>query len=76
MFSVVQELSAAKRAYRDLKGRLAKYGRTPDQITVLPGVMPIIGSTEAEARDKLALLQSWLTPTNALTLVSTSAASS
>src|SRR6058998_1906617 len=35
----------------------------------LPGVMPIIGSTEAEARDKLSLLQSWLTPTNALTLV-------
>src|SRR5437762_14062153 len=33
------------------------------------GVMPIIGSTEAEARDKLSLLQSWLTPTNALTLV-------
>ena len=48
---------------------MAKYGRTPDQITVLPGVMPIIGSTEAEARDKLSLLQSWLTPTNALTLV-------
>src|SRR5437899_2020461 len=69
VFSVVQELSAARRAYRDLKGRMAKYGRTPDQITVLPGVMPIIGSTEAEARDKLSLLQSWLTPTNALTLV-------
>src|SRR5437016_4970155 len=48
---------------------MAKYGRTPEQITVLPGVMPIIGSTEAEARDKLSLLQSWLTPTNALTLV-------
>ena len=59
----------ARRAYRDLKARMAKYGRTPDQITVLPGVMPIIGSTEAEARDKLSLLQSWLTPTNALTLV-------
>src|SRR5881409_2867210 len=69
VFSVVQELSAARRAYRDLKGRMAKYGRTPDQITVLPGVMPIIGSTEAEARDKLSRLQSWLTPTNALTLV-------
>jgi alkanesulfonate monooxygenase SsuD/methylene tetrahydromethanopterin reductase-like flavin-dependent oxidoreductase (luciferase family) len=69
VFSVVQELSAAKHAYRELKGRMAKYGRTPDQITVLPGVMPIIGSTEAEARDKLSRLQSWLTPTNALTLV-------
>ena len=70
VFSVVQELSSAKAAYRDLKGRMAKYGRTADQLSVLPGVMPIIGSTEAEARDKLSLLQSWLTPTNALTLVS------
>ena len=69
VFSVVQELSSSKKAYRDLKTRMAKYGRTPDQIAVLPGVMPIIGSTESEARDKLSLLQSWLTPTNALTLV-------
>ena len=69
VFSVVQELDGAKAAYGNLKSRLAKYGRTPDRIAVLPGVMPIIGSTEAEARDKLSLLQSWLTPTNALTLV-------
>ncbi len=70
VFSVVQELASAKAAYADLKGRLAKYGRDPDQLAVLPGGMPIIGHTDAEAKDKLALLQSWLTPTNALTLVS------
>jgi alkanesulfonate monooxygenase SsuD/methylene tetrahydromethanopterin reductase-like flavin-dependent oxidoreductase (luciferase family) len=69
VFSVVQELSSAKAAYGNLKGRLAKYGRRPDQIALLPGMMPIIGRTEAEARAKLSLLQSWLTPTNALTLV-------
>jgi N-acetyl-S-(2-succino)cysteine monooxygenase len=70
VFSVVQELDRAKQAYADLKGRMAKYGRPPDQLAVLPGVMPIIGASEAEARDKLATLQSWVTPTNALTLVS------
>jgi len=69
VFSVVQELEAAKFAYADLKGRMAKYGRAPDDIAVLPGVMPIIGATDAEAREKLAKLQSWLTPTNAATLV-------
>jgi FMN-dependent oxidoreductase (nitrilotriacetate monooxygenase family) len=69
VFSVVQELSSAKIAYRDLKTRVARHGRTPEQVAVLPGVMPIIGSTEVEARDKLSRLQSWLTPTNALTLV-------
>ena len=48
---------------------MAKYGRSPDDLAVLPGVMPIIGATDAEAREKLAKLQSWLTPTNAATLV-------
>jgi FMN-dependent oxidoreductase (nitrilotriacetate monooxygenase family) len=70
VFSVVQELESAKAAYADLKARLAKYGRAPTTLAVLPGVMPIIGQTDAEAKDKLSLLQSWLTPTNAAVLVS------
>jgi FMN-dependent oxidoreductase (nitrilotriacetate monooxygenase family) len=69
VFSVVQELAPAKAAYTDLKGRMAKYGRAPEELAVLPGVMPIIGATEAEARTKLAKLQSWINPTNAITLV-------
>jgi N-acetyl-S-(2-succino)cysteine monooxygenase len=70
VFSVVQELAGAKVAYADLKARMVKYGRAPDQLAVLPGVMPIIGDTEAEARAKLSTLQSYLSPTNALVLVS------
>jgi FMN-dependent oxidoreductase (nitrilotriacetate monooxygenase family) len=70
VFSVVQDLDSAKAAYADLKGRLVKYGRTPEQLSVLPGVMPIIGRTEAEAKEKLARLQSFLSPGNALVLVS------
>lgn len=69
VFSVVQELEPAKAAYADLKGRMAKYGRPPEAIAVLPGVMPIVGASDAEARDKLAKLQSWINATNALTLV-------
>jgi N-acetyl-S-(2-succino)cysteine monooxygenase len=69
VFSVVQELDSAKKACADLKGRMAKYGRSPEQLSVLPGVMPIIGASEAEAKEKLNRLQSWLTPTNGLTLV-------
>jgi FMN-dependent oxidoreductase (nitrilotriacetate monooxygenase family) len=71
VFSVVQELEPAKAAYADLKGRMAKYGRAPDQLAILPGMMPIIGETLDEARAKLAKLQSWITPTNAMTLVET-----
>jgi N-acetyl-S-(2-succino)cysteine monooxygenase len=69
VFSVVQELAPAKQAYADLKSRMTKYGRPPEAVSVLPGVMPIVGSSDAEAREKLAKLQSWVTTTNALTLV-------
>ncbi len=69
VFSVVQELEPAKAAYADLKGRMAKYGHEPDELAVLPGVMPIVGETDGQARETLAKLQSWITPTNAATLV-------
>jgi N-acetyl-S-(2-succino)cysteine monooxygenase len=69
VFSVVQELEPAKKAYADLKGRMAKFGRHPEALSVLPGVMPIIGQSAAEAREKLAKLQSFLTPSNAAVLV-------
>jgi FMN-dependent oxidoreductase (nitrilotriacetate monooxygenase family) len=69
VFSVVQDLQAAQAAYADLKGRMARYGRAPHELAILPGVMPIIGASDAEAREQLAKLQAWLTPTNAATLV-------
>ena len=47
-----------------------KHGRRPEHVAILPGVMPIIGETDAQAKEQLDRLQSWLTPTNALALVS------
>jgi FMN-dependent oxidoreductase (nitrilotriacetate monooxygenase family) len=71
VFSVVNgDTTEAKTAYDGLKGRLAKYGRQPDEMAILPGVMPIIGRTDAEAKAQLDRLQGWLSPTNALALVS------
>jgi len=69
VFSVVQELAPAQTAYADLKGRMAKYGRDQASLSVLPGVMPIIGRSDAEARETLAKLQSWVNTSNAATLV-------
>ena len=71
VFSVVNgDKEEAKTAYDGLKARMAKYGREPDELALLPGVMPIIGRTESEAKAQLDLLQSWVSPTNALRLVS------
>ena len=71
VFSVVNgDPAAAKSAYDGLKQRVVKHGRAPEDMAILPGVMPIIGETEAQAKEQLDRLQSWLTSTNALTLVS------
>ncbi len=70
VFSVVQDFSEAKAAYQALKSRLPRFGRTASDVALLPGVMPVIGRTDAEAREKLNTLQGFLGPTSALTMLS------
>jgi FMN-dependent oxidoreductase (nitrilotriacetate monooxygenase family) len=71
VFSVVNgDKTSAKAAYDSLKQRVVKHGRAPNELPILPGVMPIIGETDEQAKEQLGRLQSWLTPTNALALVS------
>ena len=61
-FTVQQDLDAARAFYPDIKRRAAAYGRPPNAIKVLPGVMPVIGATRAEAADKYERLQALLSP--------------
>ncbi|GGL34557.1 LLM class flavin-dependent oxidoreductase [Planomonospora parontospora] len=49
VFTAQQTLAEGREFYADLKGRLARYGRHEDELLVLPGISPIIGSTEREA---------------------------
>jgi FMN-dependent oxidoreductase (nitrilotriacetate monooxygenase family) len=71
VFSVVNgDRASAKAAYDGLKQRVIKHGRLPEHVPILPGVMPIIGETEEQAKEQLDRLQGWLTSTNALALVS------
>ncbi len=71
VFSVVNgDKAAAKSAYDSLKGRAIKNGRAPDAVPILPGVMPIVGDSNEQAKEQLDRLQSWLTPSNAIALVS------
>lgn len=56
--------------YRDLKGRAAKLGRDPQDIKILPGIVPVIGRTQAEADEKFQLLQELIHPDVGLMLLS------
>ncbi|RCH66688.1 FMN-dependent monooxygenase [Streptomyces sp. SDr-06] len=50
VFTAQQTLGDAQAFYADLKARARAAGRNPDHLKVLPGIVPVIGSTEAEAR--------------------------
>lgn len=52
VFTAWQSLEDAQTFYRDLKGRLAKYGRTHNDLKIMPGIFPIVGRTEEEAKAK------------------------
>lgn len=51
IFTAQQTLGDAQAFYRDVKSRLAAYGRRPDELKILPGISPILAATEAEARE-------------------------
>jgi FMN-dependent oxidoreductase (nitrilotriacetate monooxygenase family) len=42
--------------YNDLKARAAHFGRNPNDLLIMPGISPIVGSTEEEAKAKLTEL--------------------
>ncbi|SHG70736.1 NtaA/DmoA family FMN-dependent monooxygenase [Geodermatophilus nigrescens] len=42
---------AGQAFYRDVKGRLGRYGRTPDQLLILPAATFVVGDTDAEAAE-------------------------
>ncbi|MEU0967549.1 LLM class flavin-dependent oxidoreductase [Streptomyces sp. NPDC005917] len=57
VFTAQQTIEDARAFCTDLKARAAAAGRDPDHIKVLPGIVPVIGSTEAEARANEQLLE-------------------
>jgi FMN-dependent oxidoreductase (nitrilotriacetate monooxygenase family) len=51
-------LADSQAYYADVKGRAERLGRDPDHIKILPGCLVVVGDSDAEARDKRALLDS------------------
>jgi alkanesulfonate monooxygenase len=49
---------------------MAKYGRSPEHLKVMPGLNPIVGRTEQEAEEKHQYLQSLIHPEVGLELLS------
>ncbi|WP_414753621.1 LLM class flavin-dependent oxidoreductase [Anabaena sp. CCY 9910] len=70
IFTAQQTLAEAQAFYSHVKGKLAKYGRSPDHLKIMPGVFPVIGRTEEEAQEKYQILQDLIHPSVGLGLLS------
>jgi len=56
------DLGDAQDYYKSVKSKLAKHNRDEDSLKILPGLLPVVASTEAEARDKHEELQRLIHP--------------
>lgn len=54
IFEIDPTPEGRKAYYDDLKGRMQKYGRQPDELKIFPSVIPFVGETESIAREKQA----------------------
>ncbi|SEC83747.1 FMN-dependent oxidoreductase, nitrilotriacetate monooxygenase family [Streptomyces misionensis] len=66
VFTAQQTLADAQVFYADLKYRTRRAGRNPEHLKVLPGIVPVIGSTEAEARAAERVLEDHIVPEHGL----------
>ncbi|MFE7704780.1 NtaA/DmoA family FMN-dependent monooxygenase [Streptomyces sp. NPDC057486] len=60
-------LEAGRAFYADVKARLAKYGREPDELKIMPGVTVVLGDSDAEAQERAAEIRlQQISPQNAI----------
>lgn len=52
IFAVQHDIDDARRFVQDVRQRLIDAGRAPDTCRILPGLLPIVGATEQEAREQ------------------------
>lgn len=52
IFSRHSELAGGQAFYRDVKSRLARYGRDPEDLKILPAATFVLGDTDAEAAER------------------------
>lgn len=62
IYAAAQTLEDARAYYGDVKGRMAKYGRDPDHLKIMPGIMAVPGRTRQEAQDRYQVLQDLVQP--------------
>ncbi len=63
-------LESAQAFYTEMKERAARFGRSSDSLRILPGIVPIVGETEAIALEQEKLLSDLTDPESGLSTLS------
>lgn len=62
IFTAQRSLEEAQAFYRSVKSQMQGYGRHPDDLKIMPGVFPVVGESEAHAKEKFQQLQELVHP--------------
>jgi FMN-dependent oxidoreductase (nitrilotriacetate monooxygenase family) len=70
VFAHKDNIREAKAFYKELKSKMAEFGRHPDELSILHGISPIIGETDEIANQKYEELQKLVPPYEGLKFLS------
>jgi len=70
VFTAQQTVEDARAFYTSLKSRLPAYGRTADDLKIMPGISPFVARSQQEAQEKFEQMQSLIDPVLGLGLLS------
>ena len=62
VYSAAYDVGKAAAYYRELKGRMPRFGRDPAELLIMPGITHFIGRTRQEAQDKYDQLNALVDP--------------
>ncbi|AYM11698.1 LLM class flavin-dependent oxidoreductase [Agrobacterium tumefaciens] len=62
VFSLASNIESNRAFYQNVKGRMPAFGRDPEDLKVMPGIVVNVGETEAEAKAKVDFLIDSLHP--------------
>jgi FMN-dependent oxidoreductase (nitrilotriacetate monooxygenase family) len=69
VFTAQTTFEQASEFYGDVRARLPRFGRLDGEVKIMPGIYPVVGRTEAEAREKFDFLQSLIHPSVGLAVL-------
>ena len=62
VYAASPTMEHAQAYYADVKGRMERYGRAPDELKIMPGFMAVPGASRAEAEERYEQLQDLVHP--------------